>query len=374
MGRVVNFNDQIRPSKSHKAAQGCIKVMIADDTGVLTVRLWYADNRYKLKLGQLVSIWTVHISNSSEFNALAPSTAPLFTSIFPEGERNCHFEIYESSDDGTRFKKPYGVRESEALPGLMTLKSFTDGGYDVEQPKLLVCVRSIGARKKCKSTLLFYSFACKLTALDMNRNGTTSELISLGIFDDTSDGLLTLYSSMCDSASLFTPSKTVLLISDPGWRIDKMAKLTITSGSRVDVDPDTGDARRLRAMAQRLTKKEHVNPPFTIPNSMIEDFESASVKALYTLADVDGVARSLSNSHAKEKIAGYLSVLITGLNIVTPFKRNMLMSNECCGIAIFANSVNMKCKHCGNLVELRINPSIVNLLHPPLSSFTQTYS
>ena len=70
-GRVVNFSDQIRPSKSHKAAQGCLKIMIADDTGVLTVRLWYADARYSLKLGQLVSIWTVHISNSSEFNALA---------------------------------------------------------------------------------------------------------------------------------------------------------------------------------------------------------------------------------------------------------------------------------------------------------------
>lgn len=157
MGRIVNFNDQMRPSKSHKAAQGCIKVMIADDTGVLTVRLWYAELRYKLKLGQLVGIWTVHISNSSEFNALAPSTAPLFTSMFPEGERNCHFAVYEGSDDGTRFKRPYGVTESRALAGLMTLKSFMDGGYDVDEPKLLVCVRSIGAKKKCTSEFFLYA-------------------------------------------------------------------------------------------------------------------------------------------------------------------------------------------------------------------------
>lgn len=149
MGRVVNFNDQVRPSKSHKATQGCIKVMIADNTGVLSVRLWYADVQYKLKLGQLVRIWTVHISSSSEFNALAPSTAPLFTSMFPEGERHCHFAVHESSDDGTRFKRPYGVRESKPLAGLMTLMNFTNGGYDVEAPKLLVCVKSIGARSKC---------------------------------------------------------------------------------------------------------------------------------------------------------------------------------------------------------------------------------
>jgi len=194
----------------------------------------------------------------------------------------------------------------------------------------------------------------------MNRNSTTSELITLGIFDDTCDGLLTLYSSMCDSASLFVPSETVLLISNPGWRIDKMAKLTISGNSRVDIDPDMGDARRLRALAQRLTKKEHVNPPFPIADDVVEGFENAAVRALYTLADVDDVARSLSSKRSKETIAGYLSVIITELNIVTPFKRNMLMSNECCGIPIFANSTQVICKQCEKLVELRINPRIVS--------------
>jgi hypothetical protein len=130
--------------------------MLADDTGVLTVRLWYANTQYKLKLGQLVSVWTVHISNSSEHNSLAPSTAPLFTTIFPEGERNCFLMVHENSDDGTRFKRSYGVRESKVLPGLMTLKSFTDGGYDIEEPKLLVCVKSIGARKKCTCSSLIF--------------------------------------------------------------------------------------------------------------------------------------------------------------------------------------------------------------------------
>lgn len=149
MGRVVNFYDTAKPSKSHKAAQGCLKIMLADDTGVLTVRLWYANTAYKLRLGHLVTVWTVHVSNNSEYNSLAPSTAPLFTSIFPEGERNCHFMIHENSDDGTRFKRPFDCRDSRSLPGLMTLKSFADGGYDVDEPKLLVCVKSIGARKRC---------------------------------------------------------------------------------------------------------------------------------------------------------------------------------------------------------------------------------
>lgn len=150
MGRIVNFYNVIKPSKQHKAAQGYLKIMLADNTGVLTVRLWYANTIYQIRLGQLVTLWTVHVSNSSEYNSLAPSTAPLFTSIFPEGERHCWFMVHENSDDGTQLKRPFDCKDGKALPGLMTLKSFTDGGYDIDDPKLLVCVKSVGARKKCK--------------------------------------------------------------------------------------------------------------------------------------------------------------------------------------------------------------------------------
>lgn len=150
MGRIVNFYDVAKPSKRPKAAQGCLKIMIADDTGAMTVRLWYAKAQHNIRLGQLVTVWTVHVSLGSEASSLAPSAAPLFTSIFPEGERNCHFMVHERSDCGSMFKRPFRGRDSEVLPGLMTLKNFTDGGFDVDDCKLLVCVKSIGARKKCE--------------------------------------------------------------------------------------------------------------------------------------------------------------------------------------------------------------------------------
>ncbi|KAF2126619.1 hypothetical protein P153DRAFT_407812 [Dothidotthia symphoricarpi CBS 119687] len=335
-GRVVNFYEMAKPSKRHKAAQGYIKIMLADDTGVLTVRLWYANTVYKVRLGQLVSLWTVHVSNSAEHNSLAPNTAPLFTSIFPEGERHCWFMTHENSDDGTQFRRPFGCGDSKTLPGLMTLRSFADGGYDVDDPKLMVCVKSIGAKKRY-----------------INRNSTTSELISLGIFDDTADAQLTLYAPLCDSASTFQPSKTVLLISNPGWRIDKTAKLTLNGNSRVDIDPELGDARRLRALAQRLTKKEHVNPPF--PDVDVSDYETAPVRALFRLAEVDDFARA----NPRERLVGYISVIITELNIVVPFKRNMLLSNECCGIPVFANTLKVQCKQCDKEIDLRVNPRIL---------------
>lgn len=194
----------------------------------------------------------------------------------------------------------------------------------------------------------------------MNRNSTTSELITVGIFDNTADAQITLYAPLCDSAAAFHPSQTILLISNPGWRIEKTAKLSLNGNSRIDIDPDLSDAHRLRALARRLTKKEHVNPPF--PNVDVSDYATAPVRALFTLADIDEFARS----NPREQLTCYISVIITELNIVTPFKRNMLMSNECCGIPIFANSVQIKCRQCDRNIYLRINPRIVR---PPIFSF-----
>ncbi|KAH7384318.1 hypothetical protein DE146DRAFT_622816 [Phaeosphaeria sp. MPI-PUGE-AT-0046c] len=337
MGRVVNFYDVAKPSKQHGAAQGYIKIQLADNTGVLTVRLWYNNSLYSIRLGQLVTVWTVHVSNSSEHNRLAPSTAPLFTSIFPEGERSCHLMVHENSDNGTQFKRPFNCLDTKELPSLMTLRSFTDGGYDIEEPRLLVCIKSIGARKKY-----------------INRNGTTSDLISLGIFDDTADATLTLYSRVADSASSFQPSHTILLISCPGWRIDKTAKLTLNANSRIDIDPDLADARRLRTLAQRLTKKEHVNPPF--PTDVdVDNFRDAQIRALWTLAEIDEFARN----NPKEKAVGYVSVILTQLDVVAPYKRSMLMCNECCGMAVYANKVEEVCKGCEKMVDLRLNPRIL---------------
>ncbi len=57
--------------------------------------------------------------------------------------------IHEQSDAGVACKKPLGYREGRPLPLLMTLKNFVDGGHEVPDARILVCVKSIGAKKKC---------------------------------------------------------------------------------------------------------------------------------------------------------------------------------------------------------------------------------
>jgi hypothetical protein len=195
-------------------------------------------------------------------------------------------------------------------------------------------------------------------APDINRNGTTSELTTLTIFDSTADATLTLYDALCASASSFHPSKTILLISNPGWRIDTTAKLSLNATSRVDIDPDLRDAQHLLRLAQRLTKREHVNPCFPDVSIDIASFPNAPVRALYRLSDIDDFART----NPRQELVGYVSVVLTQLDVVAPFKRNMLMCNECCGKEVFGNKVRVRCEACGGDVGLRVNPGIVSLL------------
>ena len=132
------------------------------------VRLWYSKIEYDLRIGQLVSIWTPHVSNA-EPSSLVLLNASLATSIFPEKDDSCYFAVRQDIDDGTLCKTPLGYREGEQLKGLMTLKGFVGGGYDVHDGKVLVCVKSIGGRRKCMSMVLTRLEILTLVAITLSR-------------------------------------------------------------------------------------------------------------------------------------------------------------------------------------------------------------
>jgi hypothetical protein len=190
-----------------------------------------------------------------------------------------------------------------------------------------------------------------------NKNGNSSESITAVILDDSHEGYLTLYGSASASASVWKPYETVLLIANPGWRIDKSAKLSLNANTQVFIDPSIAEARYLRALAQRVTKQEHVNPPFPHEVFSAAEAERSAIKVLYKLSEIDEFART----NPREKAVGYISVIVTELRIVTNFKREMLMSNECCGKPIFASKVKARCRQCDKECTLRINPRIVSL-------------
>ena len=74
---------------------------------------------------------------------------------------------------------------------------------------------------------------------------------------------------------------------------------------------------------------------------------------------------------------GWLSPILTELNIMSLYQRNMIFCNEwsgprasnsfatdrasSCGLPLFANSPRTGCKNCNKQVDLGINPKLVSL-------------
>ena len=62
-----------------------------------------------------------------------------------------------SAENGSvLYRTPHGYKAGRQLAGLMTLKNFIQGGSDVTEGKVLVCIKSIGARRKCGSISRFW--------------------------------------------------------------------------------------------------------------------------------------------------------------------------------------------------------------------------
>ncbi|KAI9717432.1 MAG: hypothetical protein M1828_007194 [Chrysothrix sp. TS-e1954] len=364
-GRIANFYDQTIPSKMPQAAKGCFKVIVKDDSGALTVRLWYGAEKYGLRLGQLVQLWTSHVSDGTT-NSFSSSAAPLVVSIFPGRDRHCNFTLLPSTTDNEiDCRLPSGYQEGQPLSNLMSLHNFIEGGHEVAGARILVCVKSIGAKKTVT-----------------NKDGNAHVLVNVGIFDEAAPASLTLWDTTVASVDDWKPSFTILLITNASIRSNKNVSLSLSSNTLVDVDPMMPDAQWLRKMAQKMTKRDHVNPacpderelPFlatgTLQSSQITDklkarlvfdLETAlasPLRVLYTLADVDEFVRSSPQS----PFIGFLSVLVLSMHISTLHMRNMLLSAQCCGVPIFANSTVAACKQCERTVTLRLNPRIVGTL------------
>jgi len=338
---------------------------------------------YNLRLGHLVSVWTTHVSNADS-SAFTVQNASLMTSIFPERDRSCHLMMHDRSDEGVLCKTPLGYREGRALAAMMTLKNFSEAGSDVKDATIVVCVKSIGPRKKCTSSPPPYRFQSPDTysittaerdgVLVTTKKGKPAEKVDVKVFDDTYEATLTLWGCVATSAATWKPSHTILLISNPGLNVDGRVWLGLKPSTQVDVDPCMEDAEWLREYAHRLVQKNHVNEPFPQggePGEVfarrsglietvfdMEGYAEAENRMLFTLAEVVelygplGFSQEVAEAYNStalglhrmvtilpgspstaidlliETIMGYLNLVIMELNLVTLHRRDMLLCNE----------------------------------------------
>ena len=114
-----------------------------------------------------------------------------------------------------------------------------------------------------------------------NKKGGISELVNVGVFDNTAAASLTLWGAALASVDLWKPSMTVLLISNPQCKIDRRVDISLSRSTHVDVDPCMNDADWLRNFAQKLTKRDHVNPPFPEGGQYLRRFHNRLVGLIH---------------------------------------------------------------------------------------------
>ena len=83
--------------------------------------------------------------------------------MFPEKDNSCHVEIRQSEHDSVLCRNPV-VGEGTQTSEMMTLESFLDGGHEVPGSRILVCVKSLGQRKRSEIINSYLHLRLTLTA------------------------------------------------------------------------------------------------------------------------------------------------------------------------------------------------------------------
>ncbi|KAK0108955.1 hypothetical protein ONS96_002793 [Cadophora gregata f. sp. sojae] len=294
--------------------------------------------------------------------------------MFPGRVTSDHIMIHTTGSTDGICRTPLEYKKGHPLPGLMTLDTWLKGGHDgVTGAKILVCVKSLGGRKTIK-----------------RKDGAESDLADVGLFDHTGEVRMTLWNSQIDSCKDWQPGSTILLLSNPGYKVQFSGKgsVGITHQTMIDVEPDFPDADWLRKYAAGLMKKESLNVAWPEGVWDVEAAEYGVVRMLFTLAELDRWVRSDGN----QTFTGMINVTIMEMSLVSLHRRNMLMCAEwyvllsllllfpspnhmheppdlthffdilSCGVPIYSNSLSTPCRNCSKPQELSLNPRIIGTL------------
>ncbi|KAI1200312.1 hypothetical protein F5X97DRAFT_340909 [Nemania serpens] len=352
-GRLVNFSSTGGLHRTSTNAGGYHFLVICDGTAAIAIKLYCSSSEYQPLLGQRITVWATAISAGNQAEIGHIPYCSVATTIYPARNAATHidFLVDEAGSEGDHLLRcplEVNTEQYDYLPGLMTLKSFLTGGYDLGEGKILVCVRSVGPRRTIRTK---------------KREGTL-DLVEVGIYDDTAQCVLKLWEDKIPSAKSWIPNQTILLISQP-WcqpnshtshRGDVRAEVGIGYGSIVDVDPEFPEAIWLRTKIQGMTKKESIIIPFPVDTWDVELAMYGTARTLYTLAELEDQVR---NQDPASNFTGKLSVVVYGMNLIDHWRKTTTFCTECCGIPLYANKPMATCKNCDAQRDLSLNPRIL---------------
>jgi hypothetical protein len=193
--------------------------------------------------------------------------------LFPGRVTSDHVIIHTSGSTNSICCTPLEYQKGSQLPGLVTLNSYLTSGHDgVRGVKILACVKSIGQKKHINK-----------------KDGGECDLIDILLFDHTAELRMTLWNDIIESTKDWQAGKTILLITNPGYRVGFSGKgnIGVQHGTMIEVDPEFPDAYWLRKQAVGMTKRESLCLEFPEDIWDIEAAEYGVQRMLFTLASLD---------------------------------------------------------------------------------------
>ena len=135
-----------------------------------------------------------------------------------------------------------------------------------------MCVKSIGQKKHINK-----------------KGGGECDLIDILLFDHTAELRMTLWNDIIESTKDWKAGNTILLITNPGYRVGYSGKgsVGVQHGTMIEVDPEFPDAHWLRKLAVGMTKRESFCLEFPEDLCDLEDAEYGVQRMLFTLASLD---------------------------------------------------------------------------------------
>ncbi|KAJ0162411.1 hypothetical protein CTA2_4611 [Colletotrichum tanaceti] len=354
-GRIVNYAAAflgIKNIYSRPAHQ----LIVADGTGAIRVKLLpIGIPASLLSIGKLVTVWASWTSTAAGPNHGSIPFVTMYTPINPADAGTKQFiQFLPDTPQNQRLCRvpleyAIGTQNPKPLPGLMTLGQYLKTGHEIQGARILVCVENVGARK-----------------LIMIQDRTREVgLLEVTVFDDTASCVLTLWEDKSDSAKLWKPSETMLLLTSPKLvpsretkPMPRSAGITLNYNTLVDVDPDFQDAKWLREWVKNRVKKEDEYLPFPKGVWDADQAVHGPFRPLFTLAEVDDFARS----DPATNFTGKLNLAILEFNLLELYGRDMMCSAECCGIPLHSNQSSATCKKCMKENPLVLNPGIMGTL------------
>jgi hypothetical protein len=240
------------------------------------VKLYFAQKQYPIKLGQLLTFWTGFIADNTKNEAGAIEGVIINANMFPGRVTSDHIMIHTSNATYNICRIPLGYQENRELPGLMTVDAWLKGGHDgIRDVKLLVCVKSLGGSKK---------IAAK------KEGASEHELMDVVVFDHTRDVKMTLWNELVESARDWVVGVTILLVSNPRYRVGTYGgkgNISIQRQSMIEVGPDFPHAEWLAKYVVGLMKKESIM--LKVPEGVwdVRAAEYGVDRPLFTLAELD---------------------------------------------------------------------------------------